>query len=132
MPAKDSFDYAIVRVVPYVERGEFLNAGVILFCRTKRFLAARIYLDRHRLAALAPDFDPAQVEAHLALIPCICQGGPKAGPLGLWSQAERFHWLVSPRSTAIQISAVHSGICVDPEAALDRLFEQLVQPKIVD
>jgi hypothetical protein len=129
VPAKNSFDYAVVRVVPYVERGEFLNAGVILFCRTRRFLKAQIELDPTRLTALAPNFDPTPVAAHLDLIPRICVGGAEAGPLGEWSQAERFHWLVSPRSTIIQISPVHCGFCTDPDVALHSLFEKLVHPQ---
>ncbi len=126
MPGRSSFDYAIVRVVPYVERGEFLNVGVILFCRTRRFLAARIALDARRLAALAPDFDVGLVGEYLDLIPRICDGGPDAGPIGELSQSERFHWLVAPRSTAIQVSPVHCGSCTDPQAALDELFGKMV------
>jgi len=126
MPALSSFDYAIVRVVPYVEREEFINVGVILFCRTLRFLDARIELDTKRLAAFSPQADVAMVQTHLDLIPCICAGGADAGPLGQLSQAERFHWLVSPRSTSIQVSPVHCGLCVDPQVALDSLFEKMV------
>jgi hypothetical protein len=126
MPAASPFDYAIVRVVPNVEREEFMNVGVILFCRTRRFLDARIKLDIERLAALFPRLDMTLVQAHLDLIPRICAGGADAGPLGQLGQAERFHWLVSPRSTTIQVSPVHCGLCVDPQAALDNLFEKLV------
>ncbi|MEW5957533.1 MAG: DUF3037 domain-containing protein [Chloroflexota bacterium] len=127
MPAVSSFDYAIVRVVPHVEREEFINVGVILFCRTRRCLLTRLELDVDRLTALAPDFDVAQVQAHLDLIPRICAGGPEAGPFAGLSQAERFHWLVSPRSTVIQISPVHCGLCTNPKAALNDLFERLVR-----
>lgn len=127
MPEQSSFDYAIVRVVPQVEREEFINAGVILFCRTLRFLDARIELDTNRLEALSPKLDVAVVQAHLELIPRICAGSADAGPLGQLSQAERFHWLVTPRSTAIQVSPVHCGLCVNPQAALDDLFEKLVR-----
>lgn len=127
MPELSSFDYALVRVVPRVDREEFINAGVILFCRTCCFLGARVTLDRARLAALAPAMDPAVVERHLALIPLVCRGGPEAGPIGLLSQAERFHWLVSPRSSSIQASPVHSGLCIDPEAELDHLLEKMVR-----
>lgn len=126
MPELNSFDYALVRVVPRVDREEFINAGVILFCRTCRFLGARVALDRARLAALAPSMDPATVERHLALIPLVCRGGPEAGPIGQLPQAERFHWLVSPRSSSIQASPVHSGLCADPEATLDHLLEKMV------
>ncbi len=131
MPASDSFDYAIIRVVPRVEREEFINAGVILFCRTQNFLEALICLDRSRLAHLAhlaPTLDPAEVEHHLALIPLVCAGGQAAGPIGLLPLAERFHWLVAPRSGIIQISPVHSGFCANPAAALKHLLETMVCP----
>lgn len=124
MPASNSFDYAIVRVVPYVEREEFINVGVILFCRTKRFLDARIALDKPRLAALAPHLNMAEIEGYLDLIPQICAG--EGGPVGQLSQAERFHWLVNPRSTMVQVSPVHSGLCPDPVAMLDHLMETMV------
>ncbi len=127
MPAASPFDYAIVRVVPNVEREEFINVGVILFCRALRFLDARIEPDVERLAAFAPELDLPMVEAQLDLIPRICAGGPEAGPLGGLEQAERFHWLVSPRSTTIQVSPVHPGLCVDPQATLDDLFDTLVR-----
>jgi hypothetical protein len=127
MPELHSFDYAIVRVVPRVERGEFLNAGVILFCSTRGWLASRIELDRERLAALAPAADPDLIESHLEIIPRVCQGGAGAGPIGELSQRERFHWLVAPRSTIIQVSPVHAGVDHDLEAALDQLFERLVR-----
>lgn len=126
MPALSPFDYAIVRVVPSVEREEFMNVGIILFCRTRRFLDARIKLDTQRLAALSPMLDVTMIQAHLDLIPRICAGGADAGPLGQLSQAERFHWLVSPRSTSIQVSPVHCGLCLHPQAALNNLFEKLV------
>ena len=127
MPAASPFDYAIVRVVPNVEREEFINVGVILFCRALRFLDARIEPDVERLAVFAPELDLPMVEAQLDLIPRICAGGPEAGPLGSLEQAERFHWLVSPRSTTIQVSPVHPGLCVDPPATLDDLFDTLVR-----
>jgi hypothetical protein len=126
MLARSSFDYAVLRVVPRVERGEFVNAGVVLFCRTRRFLAARVALDAQRLAALAPSLDISEAERHLALIPLVCAGGPEAGPIGALEQAERFHWLVAPRSAMIQTSPVHSGLCEDPELALEQLLERLV------
>jgi len=126
MPALSSFDYAIVRVVPRVEREEFINVGVILFCRTRRFLGARIALDRQRLTALNPSISPADAEHHLSLILLICAGGPAAGPIGQLPLADRFHWLVAPRSSTIQISPVHAGLCTDPQAALNHLFETMV------
>ena len=114
-----SYDYAVVRVVPAVEREEFLNVGVILFCRTRRYLAAAIDLDEGRLARLAPGLDVAQVRRHLELIVRVCAGEGTIGRLG---QAEAFHWLVAPHSTVIQTSPVHSGLCTDPAATLRRLL----------
>jgi hypothetical protein len=128
MPARSSYDYAIVRVVPRVERAEFVNAGAILFCRTRRFLGARIELDRFRLLALAPWLDLIDVERHLAIIPLVCAGGAAAGPIGALPMPDRFHWLVSPRSAMIQTSPVHAGLCADPAAALEDLLERLVRP----
>jgi hypothetical protein len=132
MPARSSFDYAVVRVVPRVERGEFVNAGVILFCRTRRFLGARIELDRSRLVALAPWIDITEVERHLGIVPLICAGGSVAGPIGELPLTERFHWLVAPRSTMIQTSPVHSGLSNDPAAALERLLGSLVRSLSVE
>ena len=128
MRAPSSYDYAIVRVVPRVERGEFVNAGVILFCRTRRFLGARIALDASRLAALAPQIDINELTQHLAVIPLVCAGGVGAGPIGALPLADRFHWLVAPRSAMIQTSPVHSGLCDTPDVALDALLEALVRP----
>ena len=128
MRAQSSYDYAIVRVVPRVERGEFVNAGVILFCRTRRFLGARIALDGGRLAALAPQLDITELMQHLAVIPLVCAGGVGAGPIGLLPLADRFHWLVAPRSAMVQTSPVHSGLCDAPELALEQLLESLVRP----
>ncbi len=126
MPEPSSFDYAVLRVVPNVEREEFVNVGVILFCRASKFLAARTHLDTRRLSALAPDLDIPLVQAQLDLLPRICAGGADAGPLGELNQVERFRWLTSPRSTSVQVSPVHEGICDDPRVALDDLFEKLV------
>ncbi len=125
MPELCEFDYAVVRVVPQVEREEFINAGVILFCRERRFLQARVRLVAARLAALAPQLDAAAVQAQLDLIPRICAGGEDAGALGQLSQAERFRWLTSPRSTTIQVSPAHCGLCADPRTELDRLIDEL-------
>ncbi len=127
MPARSSFDYVVVRVVPRVERGEFINAGAILFCRTRRFLDARIELDTRRLAALFPGIDPGMLQASLEIIPRVCTGGKGTGPIGQLPQAERFHWLVAPRSGVIQTSPVHSGLCTDPRTALEHLVETLVR-----
>ena len=126
MSALHAFDYAVIRVVPRVERGEFVNAGVIVFSRTAQFLAARVMLDRERLCALAPSADCDVVESYLQAIPQICEGGEEAGAIGALSQSERFHWLVAPRSTVIQTSPVHSGVHADPAAALQHLFAKLV------
>lgn len=124
--AEHPFQYAIVRVVPRVERGECLNAGVVLLCRPKRFLAAKVGLDRDRLTALAPGVDPTAIETHLAAIERIARGDRDAGPIAQLGQGERFHWLVAPASTIIQPSEVHTGLCADPAAELDHLFERLV------
>ena len=124
--AEQPFQYAIIRVVPRVERGEFLNAGVVLLCRPKRFLAARVALDRARLAALAPGVDPAMIETHLVAIERIAAGDPGAGPIARLGQGERFHWLVAPSSTVIQPSEVHTGLCHDPAAELEELVAKLV------
>lgn len=126
MPEAHALDYAVVRVVPRPEREEFINAGVILLCRTQRFLGCRIALDEARLLALAPDVDLETVRAHLDLMPRICAGGPEAGEIGALEQPERFRWLASPRSTVVQVSPVHSGLCHDPQAALDDLFAKMV------
>ncbi|HEX3067351.1 MAG TPA: DUF3037 domain-containing protein [Thermoanaerobaculia bacterium] len=121
------FDYAVVRIVPRVDRGEFLNAGVIVFSPTAGFLDCRIELDHARLLALAPSIDAGVVESYLEAIPKICAGGGEAGSIGDLPQRARFHWLVAPRSTVIQTSAVHSGVHEDPKAALEGLFEKLVR-----
>lgn len=126
MPARNSYDYALVRLVPHVERGECINTGVILFCRTQRFLGALTHLDSERALALAPRLDLDVVRQHLDRIPLVCAGGEQAGSIGLLSQPERFHWLVSPRSTIIQTSAVHSGLCEDPQKELEELFKEMV------
>jgi hypothetical protein len=124
----DAFAYAVLRVVPRVERGEQFNAGVVLFCRRRRFLAARVELDERRLAALAPDADAAQVRAHLDALVRIAAGDPAGGPVAALAPSERFGWLVAPSSTIIQPSPVHTGLCDDPQAMLDRLFDELVAP----
>jgi hypothetical protein len=127
VPAPASFDHAIVRIVPRVEREEFVNAGVILFCLTRDFLGARVALDRKRVLSLFPDADLEPIEAHLAAIPRIAAGGEGSGPIGRLSRRERFHWLVAPRSTVLQVGPVHSGLCEDPARALDALFERMVR-----
>jgi hypothetical protein len=126
MPALNSYDYAIVRLVPCVERGEYINVGVILFCRTRRFLGALISANIPRLTALFPTIDIPIVQQHLDVIPLVCAGSAEAGIIGQLSQSERFHWLVSPRSTVIQTSPIHSGLCTDPAATLEHLLQTMV------
>jgi hypothetical protein len=118
----------VVRVVPRVEREEFVNAGVVLFCSERDFLGARVELDRERVRALSPDADLALVEEHLAAVARVAAGGEGSGPIGRLSRRERFHWLVAPRSTVLQVSPVHSGTCEDPARALDHLFDRMVRP----
>jgi hypothetical protein len=125
-PTRHPFAYAIVRVVPRVERGESMNAGIVLLCRPKRFLAARVTLDEARLRALDPACDPAEVRAHLAVVEGIAAGDPAAGPIAALGQPERFHWLVAPSSTIIQPSESHTGLTADPAATLEHLFATLV------
>ncbi|MCU1327163.1 MAG: hypothetical protein JWN34_2533 [Bryobacterales bacterium] len=122
-----TFDYAIVRVVPRVERGEFVNAGVILFCLSRKLLLSKFAVDEAKLRALSPTIDIDSVHQHLAALQRICAGDPDAGPVAQLSVRERFHWLVAPRSTMIQTSPVHSGLCDSPEHALLRLFQSLVE-----
>ena len=127
MPTRSSFDYAVIRVVPRVDRGEFINAGVIVYCLQRDFLRARIELDAQRLRALNPTVDLVVVREHLEAFERVCRGGADSGPIGKLSQKERFHWLVAPRSTVLQTSPVHSGLCEDPEAALEHLLGQMVR-----
>ncbi len=129
MRATSSYDYVIIRIVPRVERGECINTGVILFCRTRRFLGMLVHFDATRLLALAPDLDLTAIQQHLDTLALVCNGGPDAGYVGQLSQSERFHWLTSPRSTVIQPSPVHSGLCDDPAAALQHLLETMVMVK---
>ncbi|HEX4034070.1 MAG TPA: DUF3037 domain-containing protein [Solirubrobacteraceae bacterium] len=125
-PPPSAFSYAVVRVVPHVERGEGFNAGVVLFCRQLDFLAARVALDERRLAVLAPDLSPETVRRQLEAIVRIADGDPDAGSIAALPASERFGWLVAPASTIIQPSPVHSGLCEDPRAALGDLFADLV------
>ena len=126
MPDKFRYDYAVIRVVPKVDREEFINAGVIVSCPELSFLEARIKLDEARLLALDPHVDLDLVRKHLASVPIICRGGDGAGPIGQLPQRQRFHWLVAPRSTVIQTSPVHTGRCGDPAAALEHLVATMV------
>jgi len=123
----DSYDYAVIRVVPRVEREEFINVGVIVFCRVRKFLGAKIELNKERLLKLYPEINLTEVEEHLNTIPLICAGGKTAGPIGALEQFERFHWLVAPRSTIIQTSPTHSGLCTDPTSIIEHLMHQFVR-----
>lgn len=127
MPTLPTYDYAIVRVVPRVERGEFINVGAIVSCRAAGYLRARIELDAARLLALAPDVDLAAIRAALDTVPAICAGGEAAGPLKHLSAHERFDWLVAPRSSSIQTSPVHTGRGDDLDAVLEQLLRTMVR-----
>lgn len=126
MLVQRAFDYAVVRVVPHVEREEFINVGVVLFCHACDFLDARIELNEARLVALAPAVELTLVREHLAALRRICAGGVDAGPIGQLPLRERWHWLVAPRSTILQTSAAHTGLCENPESALERLIRTVV------
>jgi hypothetical protein len=127
VPGREDFQYAIVRVVPRVERGECLNAGVVLFSRRHGFLAARTELDEAALAALAPDCDATEVRTHLQGLERVAAGDPAGGPIATLEPSERFHWLTAPASTMVQTSAVHTGLTADPAAELEHLFGALVR-----
>ena len=131
MPTRSAFEYAVIRVVPRVERGEFINVGVVLFCRGRRYLNAQLEPDRSRLLTLAPDLDLPFVETQLSLIPLVCMGGAGSGPIGLLPQPERFRWLAAPRSTIVQPSPVHCGTCIEPADALNHLMVRMVRPVAV-
>jgi hypothetical protein len=123
-----TFEYSIVRIVPRVEREEFLNVGVLVFCLVQEFLEARIEFDAARLQSFAPWLDLHSIEEHLHTVPLVCAGGANSGPIGQMPLRARFHWLVAPRSTLIQMSPVHSGLCHDPGAALEHLLDRMVRP----
>ena len=123
-----TFEYSIIRIVPRVEREEFMNAGVLLSCHAHDFLQARIEVDWQRLKAFAPRLDLSSVQEHLDVIPLICAGGRGAGPIGQLPQRARFHWLVAPRSTIIQCSPVHLGMCHNLDTALEHLLNTMVRP----
>jgi hypothetical protein len=126
VPGREDFQYAVVRIVPRVERGECLNAGVVLYSRRHRFLAARTELDEEALAAIAPDCDPHEVRPHLRTVEWVAAGDPAGGPMAALDASERFHWLTAPASTMVQVSAVHTGLTSDPAAELEHLFARLV------
>jgi hypothetical protein len=127
LAGRQPFQYAALRIVPRVERGEAVNAGVVLFCRPLRFLGARTYLDAALLAALSPGCDADEVRPLLATVERIAAGDAAGGPIAELPQSERFHWLVAPASTIVQPGPVHTGLTSDPPAELDRLFTKLVE-----
>ena len=127
MHAADSYDYSVIRVVPRVERGEFVNAGVILSCESRQFLQARVEVDERRLHALDPTIDTETVRRHLQAIVRICEGAPDAGPIARLPRRGRFHWLTATRSSIIQTSPVHMGRCSDPAMSIERLFDRMVR-----
>jgi hypothetical protein len=127
MPDRNDFQYTILRIVPRIERGECINAGVVLFCRQRRFLGIRIELDRARLRALAPDVDPATIQPHLDAIAAVVAGDPAGGSLARLSPSERFGWVAAISSTVIQPSEVHTGLTEDPAATLEHLLQSLVK-----
>lgn len=127
MPEKHLYEYAVIRIVPLVEREEFLNVGVILHCRSLNFLGSQFGIDEARLAAFAPAVNVEEVRRHLAAIEKISKGGEKAGPIGALPTAERFRWLTAPRSTIVQTSATHVGLTCDPIATLSGLMQRLVE-----
>jgi hypothetical protein len=123
-----TYDYAIIRVVPKVEREEFVNVGVVVSCPTSRFLEARIELNEQRLMAIDATLDMETIRGYLAAIPIICAGGEQSGPIGQLPQRERFHWIVAPRSTIIQTSRVHTGLCKNLTDVIEHLLETMVRP----
>lgn len=130
--ARSPFSYAILRVVPRIERGERFNAGVVVFCRQLGFLGAKVELDAQRLAALAPAASADEVLAHLEALVNVAAGEPGAGAIAELPPSERFGWLVAPSSTIIQPSEVHTGLTDDPIATLEALFRELVEPVAPD
>ncbi len=126
MPEQHLFEYAVIRIVPQVEREEFLNVGVVLFCGRKKFLQAKILLDKPRLHAFSPKLDLEDIYCYLAAFDRICQGAKDSGAIGKLPPAERFRWLTATRSTVVQTSKVHPGLCDDPAEMVERLFEQMV------
>lgn len=126
MPDKVTYEYAVIRVVPKVEREEFFNVGVLLFSKRKKFLGIKYYIDPNKLRAFSEDLDLSLLNAHLQAWEAICQGSPQGGCIGSFEIADRFRWLAATRSTIIQSSKTHSGLCEDPQAELDELFKAFV------
>lgn len=126
MPVKHLFEYAVLRIMPRVEREEFLNAGVVLYCRDKKFLQVRFTLDRDKLKVLCADLDCSEVEEHMRSFEWIAHGDPRGGPIAVLDAASRFRWLTATRSTVLQTGKVHPGFCDDPALMLEHLFRQMV------
>ena len=126
MQEKHLFEYAVIRIVPHVEREEFLNAGVVLYCARKKFLQVLSQVNETKIRAFCVKLDMAEIEGYLHSFERICKGGGQAGPIGRLTIAERFRWLTATRSTIVQSSKVHTGFCDDPNAMLQRLYEQMV------
>lgn len=126
MPGREPFAYALLRVVPRADRGEGVNTGVVLFCRTQDFLAMRSAVAAERLRAMDPEIDLGAIDSYLQTMERIASGDAAGGPMAAQPASARFHWLVAPTSTIIQPSEVHTGLVADPGATLDRLFQQLV------
>lgn len=126
MQEKHVFEYAVIRVVPRVEREEFINVGVVVFCKRKKFLDCLYKLDTGRLVAISPGLELEELEKYLDSFKRICTGSDSGGPIAALEPAERFRWLTAVRSTVLQTSRVHPGLCHNPHEVLDRLFEQLV------
>lgn len=126
MPDKELFEYAVIRVMPRVEREEFLNVGVILYCPSQDFLQTAFEINEGRLRAFAPDLKIPEIEEHLRAFEQICAGGEKAGPIGKLPLGERFRWLTAPRSTVVQTSPVHTGLCSDARETLANLLRKLI------
>lgn len=126
MQGKNLFEYAVIRIVPYVEREEFINVGIILYCKDKKFLSTKFELNAERIAMLCTKLDIDEVRNYVESFERVCRGGDNAGPIGKLSPVERFRWLTAARSTILQTSKVHPGFCDDPQVTLNRLFVQLV------
>ena len=126
MQERQLYEYAVIRVMPRVEREEFLNVGVVLYCASKKFLQATYILDNNRVKAFCKSCDAHQVEAYLKAFQNICKGNGDAGPISLLPAAARFRWLTATRSTVVQTSRVHPGLCIDPGEMLEKLFKDLV------
>ena len=126
MPDKEQYEYAVIRIVPQVEREEFLNVGVVLYCSRHKFLQCRYHLNEERVLALYPHLDLDDMKRHLRSFEQICAGDPEGGPIARLGIAERFRWLTATRSTVLQTSRVHPGLCSDPSRMLDRIYAQQV------